>query len=309
MNKERMVDCLETERLVLFPYTSENLALFNNDLSAFEEYFGVRYRGEELDYLLSGFLKKLEKEIADDPEHYLFFTEFLIVLKENDHIIGSIDYKYVPKHGVTEIGYGMNPSYTGCGYMTEALKCFLEFGKSLGIRRVLADTKPDNVKSQNVLKRCGFSFFKEEGNIWWVRDLRVIAACGNDCNSCPRYVAHPFEKTDEELERTAKLWKQIGYRDHICSIEEMSCTGCKVENNCRYHIIECCKEKGVETCAQCNSYPCKKMEDCISVTESFRQSCIKACTSEEYEIIHKAFFEKKRNLDGLRQLTVCARLG
>ena len=118
-----------------------------------------------------------------------------------------------------------------------------------------------------------------------------------------------FEKTDEELERTAKLWKQIGYRDYICSIEEMSCTGCKLENNCRYHIIECCKEKGVETCAQCNSYPCKKMKDCISVTESFRQSCIKACTSEEYEIIHKAFFEKKRNLDGLRQLTVCARLG
>lgn len=173
-----MVDCLETKRLVLFPYTSENLALFNSDLESFEKQFGVRYRGEELDYLLSGFLKKLEKEIADDPENYLFFTEFLIVLKKNDHIIGSIDYKYVPNDGVTEIGYGMNPDYTGFGYMTEALKCFLEFGKGLGIKRVLADTKPDNVKSQNVLKRCGFSFLKEEGNIWWVRDLTVSARLG-----------------------------------------------------------------------------------------------------------------------------------
>ena len=23
---------------------------------------------------------------------------------------------------------------------------------------------------------------------------RIIAACGNDCSACPRYVAHPFEK-------------------------------------------------------------------------------------------------------------------
>ncbi len=167
MNKAVMRDAIESERLVLFPYTAENLALFNEDLLAFEEKYGVVYRGEELDYLLAGFLHKLEREIAEDPENYLFFTEFLIVLKENSHVIGSIDYKYVPRDGVTELGYGMNPSYTGHGYMTEALKAFLKLGRELGIRTVLADTLPDNVKSQNVLKRCGFEFLKEEGNLWW----------------------------------------------------------------------------------------------------------------------------------------------
>ncbi|MBR3424076.1 MAG: hypothetical protein IKG80_06250, partial [Clostridia bacterium] len=74
MNKEKMTSPIETERLVLFPYTAENLALFNNDLARFEEEYGVVYRGEELDYLLSGFLKKLEREIADDPDNFLFFT-------------------------------------------------------------------------------------------------------------------------------------------------------------------------------------------------------------------------------------------
>lgn len=171
MEREKMIDSLETDRLVLFPYTAENLALFNRDLPAFESEFGVVYRGEELDYLLAGFLKKLEREIAEDPAHYLFFTEFLIVLKETDHVIGSIDYKYVPRDGDTEVGYGMNPAYSGHGYMTEALKAFLRFGKSRGIRRVLADTAPDNVKSQNVLKRCGFSFLRREGNLWWQIDL------------------------------------------------------------------------------------------------------------------------------------------
>ncbi|MBR5410572.1 MAG: GNAT family N-acetyltransferase [Clostridia bacterium] len=171
MNTDLMTDSIETERLVLFPYTTENLRLFNDDLSAFEETYGVTYHGEELDYLLRGFLKKLEQEIADDPEHYLFFTEFLLVLKENGHVIGSIDYKYVPKDGQTEVGYGLNPNYEGHGYMTEALTAFLAFGKAQGIQKVLADTLPDNIRSQNVLKRCGFRFLKEDGNLWWEADL------------------------------------------------------------------------------------------------------------------------------------------
>ena len=171
MKLKKLTDHIETERLVLFPYTAENLALFNSDLALFEETYGVVYRGEELDHLLTGFLKKLEKEIAEDPEHYLFFTEFLIALKENSRVVGSIDYKYIPRNGVTEVGYGMNPAYTGHGYMTEALTAFLDFGKKLGIRTVRADTLPDNVKSQNVLKRCGFRFLREDGNLWWEKEL------------------------------------------------------------------------------------------------------------------------------------------
>ncbi len=171
MNEELMKDKLETERLVLFPYTAENLRLINTDLPLFEEKYGVVYRGEELDHLLASFLRGLEDEIASDPDNYLFFTEFMIVLKENSHIIGSIDFKYVPKDGVTEIGYGLNPSYEGHGYMTEALQSFLDLGRRLGIKRVLADTLPGNTKSQNVLKKCGFSFLKEEGNLWWERKL------------------------------------------------------------------------------------------------------------------------------------------
>ena len=171
MHRERMQDSIETERLILFPFTAESLALFNAETAAFEETYGVRYRGEELDYLLRGFLKKLERELAEDPENRLFFTEFLIVLKETDCVAGSIDFKYAPRNGVTEVGYGLNPAYEGRGYMTEALTAFLEFGKSRGVKIVRADTLPDNVRSQNVLKRCGFRFLREDGNLWWERAL------------------------------------------------------------------------------------------------------------------------------------------
>ena len=129
MRIELMTNSIESERLVLFPFTKENLHLFNTDLELFEKTFEVRYAGEELDYLLKSFLIKLEKEIEDDPGNFLFFTEFLIVLKESNSVIGSIDYKYVPKDGVSEVGYGLNPSYTGKGYMTEALNAFIDLGK------------------------------------------------------------------------------------------------------------------------------------------------------------------------------------
>ena len=172
IKRELMTDCLETDRLLLFPYTAENLKLFNDDLGAFEETYGVVYHGEELDHLLAGFLKRLQKEIEDDPDNYLFFTEFLLVLKENGHIIGSIDYKYIPVNAVTEVGYGMNPRYQGHGYMSEALTAFLKFGQRLGIKTVLADTLKDNIRSQRVLQRCGFRFLKEEEDrLWWERIL------------------------------------------------------------------------------------------------------------------------------------------
>lgn len=171
MYKEKMIDCMETKRLVLFPYTKENLSLFNQDLPSFEKLYDVKYQGEELDYLLKNFLVKLEKEISSDVDNYLFFTEFLIVLKETSQIIGSIDYKYIPIDGLTEVGYGLNPKFEGNGYMTEALTKFLEFGKSLGIKKVRADTLKDNIKSQNVLKKCGFSFLEEKDNLWWEKEL------------------------------------------------------------------------------------------------------------------------------------------
>ena len=52
---------------------------------------------------------------------------------------------------------------------------------------------------------------------------KIIAACGNDCSACPRYVAPPYEKSDEELKYTAELWLEIGYRDRLVSNEEIPC--------------------------------------------------------------------------------------
>ena len=129
---------------------------------------------------------------------------------------------------------------------------------------------------------------------------KIIAACGNDCSACPRYNKPPYEKTNEELLHTAILWLKIGYRDHLVSPEEIACYGCKPENWCRYHVIKCCKERGISACSQCGSYPCNNIRECFEVTKSFEPICKTVCTKEEYEQLKKAFFEKEKNLEQIQ---------
>ena len=93
---------------------------------------------------------------------------------------------------------------------------------------------------------------------------------------------------------------KIGYRDHVVSNEEISCTGCNAENWCRYKVVECCSGKRIATWAECENFPCKSMKECFEVTASFEHGCRQACTEDEYEMLKKAFFEKEENLNGLR---------
>ena len=125
---------------------------------------------------------------------------------------------------------------------------------------------------------------------------KIIAACGNDCSVCPRYVAEPYEKTEAELRHTAELWMKIGYRDHLVSNEEISCSGCKPENWCRYRVVKCCIDKGISICSECSDYPCNTIKECFEVTMSFEPMCRKICTDDEYKVLKAAFFEKEKNL-------------
>ena len=126
--------------------------------------------------------------------------------------------------------------------------------------------------------------------------MKIIAACGNDCSECPRYNAPGFEKKDEQLHQTAVLWQKIGYRNHVVSNEEISCSGCKPDNWCRYGIAACCFERGVANCGECSTFPCERFRECLKVTASFEHACRKVCSEEEYRILSKAFFEKELNL-------------
>lgn len=164
---------LETERLLLIPFDIDVIdALLESD-AVFLHKYGYINDGGEFVNPSPDYLYKCKKRLIEHPEDYPVAVDYLIIVKELKTVIGSIDFKYLPKNGVSEIGYGMNPKYEGHGYMSEAVELILKFGKENGISKVVADTKPSNIKSQNVLKRNGFIFDKTEGEMFWFKkDLK-----------------------------------------------------------------------------------------------------------------------------------------
>lgn len=68
------------------------------------------------------------------------------------------------------------------------------------------------------------------------------------------------------------------------------------ENWCRYRVVKCCVDRGIETCADCREYPCDNMKECFEVTRSFMPKCREVCTDEEFQQLYAAFFEKEKNL-------------
>lgn len=126
---------------------------------------------------------------------------------------------------------------------------------------------------------------------------KLLSACGNDCASCPRHLP----KSEEELQKTAELWHQIGYRDQVVSNEEIACSGCTEDTWCRYQIVRCAHERRISTCGECPQYPCGLFHECLRVTESFQPQCQRACGPDDYRAIAAAFFEKRQNLDAIHE--------
>ena len=89
-------------------------------------------------------------------------------------------------------------------------------------------------------------------------DIRVY--CGLDYEKCPVFIA--TLRNDDDLRReTAKEWSALftEYIGREVKAEDIHCTGCWAESgvfigcvNCV--IRNCCRKRGLETCAYCDEY-------------------------------------------------------
>ncbi len=84
----------------------------------------------------------------------------------------------------------------------------------------------------------------------------LMAPCGLYCGVCSIYMAH----RDNNMK-----FKQVllpVYKAFAKSVDDIACTGCKSKGVVfpvckRCSIKNCCMEKGIEGCFQCDDYPCK----------------------------------------------------
>ena len=95
----------------------------------------------------------------------------------------------------------------------------------------------------------------------------MLAYCGLDCESCPILKATGEEDPGKKLELrimiASELSKVYGIKMEPEKVGD--CDGCRTENGrlfageqkCPVRI--CAREKGVENCAYCSTYPCKEL--------------------------------------------------
>lgn len=148
---------LETERLVLRMPQSGDGKVVNH---------AIRSSVQEMKPWL-GFVREVptveETEINTREAHIKFLKReslrYLVFLKETNEFIGStgfhnIDWD-VPK---LEIGYWIDTTYRGFGYMTEAVEKLTDFAhETLTCRRVEIRCDRENVRSRAIPERLRFS--------------------------------------------------------------------------------------------------------------------------------------------------------
>ena len=87
-------------------------------------------------------------------------------------------------------------------------------------------------------------------------DQKLMAACGVHCGVCPYFIAD--KSHDQRLKE--KLAASIGMKP-----EQVECEGCNSEAPIFFcktcDIKNCVQEKNMESCAECEEYPCKHIED------------------------------------------------
>lgn len=92
---------------------------------------------------------------------------FKLVLKQTGEVIGGCGFhNWYAVHRRAELGYALNSDeHKRKGYMTEAANAVIAYGfGKLNLNRIEATTAPDNIASQALLRRFGFSqegYFRE----------------------------------------------------------------------------------------------------------------------------------------------------
>jgi len=84
---------------------------------------------------------------------------------------------------------------------------------------------------------------------------KMLAYCGIYCEQCSGKIARD-EQSTKHLEHIPFPWAQI-------DLSERSCEGCKGEYcvcNVKCNIKPCALSKGIDSCADCDSFPCEHIE-------------------------------------------------
>lgn len=98
------------------------------------------------------------KGIEEKYENLEYYN-WLITLKSNNKIIGSINLNIDNYNESIQFNYAIDDRYKGNGYMTEALECVKKFClEELKVNRLYGGCEINNIASKKVMEKCNFNY-------------------------------------------------------------------------------------------------------------------------------------------------------
>ena len=142
---------LVTERLRLRPINLDDAEFIIDLLNSkgWLEFIGNR------NVLTENEAKKYIQKVLDNENYFYSVFE----LKTSQKPMGIITFLKKEGEKFPDIGFALLPQFEGNGYTFEACEAYLSKVKDLNKhKQIIAITKPDNIKSINLLKRLGLQY-------------------------------------------------------------------------------------------------------------------------------------------------------
>ena len=114
---------------------------------------------------------------------------------------------------------------------------------------------------------------------------KMIGYCGYNCYLCAA-------RSDDinVRQKLVNAWRKYLGHEHYTA-ENVACEGCKSKGNKiadkQCEARPCAQEKGLESCAQCDEFPCNKVKDLMGTSVgmlTYRAPQFKDITEEEYNL-------------------------
>jgi RimJ/RimL family protein N-acetyltransferase len=148
------IPTIETERLILRGWRAADI----EPLSA------IYGDAEVAEWLGSPDPDLVDASIARWLEHWraFGFGTWAVEEKSSGSLIGRVglvnQLDWTASEQDAEVGWTLARSAWGNGYATEGAMAALGFARAKGLRRIISITRPDNVRSQTVMKRLGLTY-------------------------------------------------------------------------------------------------------------------------------------------------------
>ena len=122
------------------------------------EYFERNLPPRPANYFESEVFKEITRELLREQENHDVYMH--LIRDAQGTMVGRINLSVLGKDRKTaELGYRIGENVTNLGYASEAVKLVLEKAfTTYGLHKIIAGTATDNLASQRVLLKNGFTF-------------------------------------------------------------------------------------------------------------------------------------------------------